>query len=79
MRLTVVSIYLWKESLYSDGQQFHQYQPNEQSITSHLNSLEQTQKCGGVNGIPTSPLDNWISTSPLDNWISNGITYINKQ
>ena len=26
----VNSIYLWKETLHNDGQQFHQYQQNEQ-------------------------------------------------
>jgi hypothetical protein len=33
-----------KKSLDSNGQQFHQYQQNEQSITSHLNSLNKKTK-----------------------------------
>ena len=35
---------LWKESLNSDGQQFCQYQQNEQSPTSHLNWSLNTKK-----------------------------------
>ena len=54
-------MFLWKESINSDGQQFHQYQQNKQSpLTSHNWAykkdhpgnpdpcLTQAQKCGGV-------------------------------
>ena len=58
---------LWKQSLNSDGQQFHQYQQTKQSplvlnkkqpqhimLKSQVLAWGQTQKCGGVkpvNGI----------------------------
>jgi hypothetical protein len=64
-----INLKLWKNSLKSDGQQFHSYQQNEYSC--HLNSLNtkipyfvgnpgtilgQAYKYGGaksINGIPT--------------------------
>ena len=34
----------WKESLNSDGQQFYQYQQNEQSSISHIKSVEHKKR-----------------------------------
>ena len=42
----VISFNWWKESLNSDGEQFHQYQ-QKQKINSHLNSLN-TKTRGSV-------------------------------
>ena len=56
-------IKLWKESLNSDGQQFHQYLQNGNKITCHLHTekgqrhmleiqfLGYALKCCGVDGL----------------------------
>jgi hypothetical protein len=72
---------LWKESLNSDGQQFHQYQQNEQLS---LTFIQWTQKNPWHMTLEIQILDwdrhktvaglNWLSgykSSPLDNWFSN--------
>jgi hypothetical protein len=85
--LLCVNLYvLWKETLTSDGQQFHQYQQNEQSplisncwaqkrpeymLLEIYVLLGQVQKYGGVK-----PINGIPTPSPLDNWISNNNTDI---
>ena len=44
------STWLWKESLNSDGQQFHQHQQNEQS--SHTLNIKKTVTCDVGNPRP---------------------------
>jgi hypothetical protein len=62
---------LWKESLNSDGHQFHQYKQNEQSplVLTELNDKHVAELNPSMESQP----------SHRDNWISNGNTYINKQ
>ena len=79
------NIILLKDSLNSDGHQFHQYQENEQSpLIRTLNTtptcdvgnpghdLWQAHNLAGLNRLMDS------KPFPFDNWISNGNTYINK-
>ena len=59
---------LWKESLNSDGHQFHQYQQNEQSPLiviefTEYTDLGQTKICGGIKSINGTPI---LPSSKLD-------------
>jgi hypothetical protein len=79
----------WKESLNSDGQQFHQYQQSQQSfiILSYYtlqrtttydagnqgDGLGQARKYGGNKPV------NVIAIFCLVNWNSNSNTYLNKR
>ena len=80
---------LWKDSVNSDGQQFLQYQQNQQSPPLHLNSLNTKKTTIYDVGNPSPGLGQAqkcggfkpVNGKPplLDNWIHDVNTCINKQ
>ena len=81
--------WLWKESLNNYGNQFHQYQQNEQ-LHRNVTDVTEDEKTYDVGnprpglGQAHKNMAGWkrlmgSQPSSLDNWISNGNTYKNKR